>query len=507
MEGPEENPKKRDREEEDDDGLPRKKDFAAGSADGKLKVKLRIGQKLVKTPAGEGEESPEKKDHVCAECNKRFSSGKALGGHMSSAHVQANRDYSYKRKQLRLAGKGSDDDGGTEEEEEEEGRREYYRGEDGEIRCPHCSKNFPSRKSLFGHMRCHPDRYWRGMEPPSPVQTTNNSKNNKFADEDKDQEINHEPGCVLSWGSKAKRGRSPIKQSSSSSDMELQEAVQHLIYFGNGISVQNPNLEIEKKDENSSGLMGKGKGRADEERSNSEDNMGNSNSEEGGNNMGNCNSEGGDHERWVNSKNIDYSDGGGGLMAKKRRIVEKPMRPLQGSMEFESESAKDAHLILDLQKGDDYSSNSEKFKCSTCNKCFSSHQALGGHRSSHNKFKISIHNAIDECINNAVSGAENNPSYAQTEGEANTENNVNNDANATSKLGAAAGVVHQCSVCNKIFATGKALGGHKKCHSTAQSSLLAASDSLEGSSTPTDDHQPRVLDFDLNEIPDMDQLD
>ncbi|MQM03441.1 hypothetical protein Taro_036222 [Colocasia esculenta] len=32
--------------------------------------------------------------------------------------------------------------------------------------CSECGKRFWSWKALFGHMRCHPDRPWRGIEPP-----------------------------------------------------------------------------------------------------------------------------------------------------------------------------------------------------------------------------------------------------------------------------------------------------------------------------------------------------
>ena len=43
-----------------------------------------------------------------------------------------------------------------------------------------------------------------------------------------------------------------------------------------------------------------------------------------------------------------------------------------------------------------FDSSVDKFKCNTCNKCFPTFQALGGHRSSHNKFKITTINTIDE---------------------------------------------------------------------------------------------------------------
>ncbi|GER40205.1 zinc-finger protein [Striga asiatica] len=69
------------------------------------------------------------------------------------------------------------------------------------------------------------------------------------------------------------------------------------------------------------------------------------------------------------------------------------------------------------------------YKCSVCDKVFSSYQALGGHKASHRKL--------------AAGGDQ--PA-----------------ASATSS--ASGGRTHECSICHMCFPTGQALGGHKRRH-------------------------------------------
>ncbi|XP_066336091.1 zinc finger protein 1-like [Miscanthus floridulus] len=92
------------------------------------------------------------------------------------------------------------------------------------------------------------------------------------------------------------------------------------------------------------------------------------------------------------------------------------------------------------------SSPSQEHRCSVCGKTFLSHQALGGHKSSHR------HRASRTPATTTSEPADDPASSASP-------------AASSSTSGAAGGrVVHECSVCRKTFPTGQALGGHKRCH-------------------------------------------
>lgn len=80
------------------------------------------------------------------------------------------------------------------------------------------------------------------------------------------------------------------------------------------------------------------------------------------------------------------------------------------------------------------------YKCSVCNKAFSSYQALGGHKASHRK------NAADISTSSTAAAA-----------------SGVTPPSATASSGSG-GRTHECSICGKSFPTGQALGGHKRCH-------------------------------------------
>jgi len=115
----------------------------------------------------------------------------------------------------------------------------------------------------------------------------------------------------------------------------------------------------------------------------------------------------------------------------------------------------------------------DQFVCSCCNKVFGSHQALGGHRASHKNVKGCFANTTSSPTITASSTPQgiggdhaavavavdsSDPIMPRgggdVEGEAVNSSN-NNEIN---------GVGHKCSICLRVFSTGQALGGHKRCH-------------------------------------------
>ncbi|MCD9558582.1 hypothetical protein HAX54_015988 [Datura stramonium] len=123
-----------------------------------------------------------------------------------------------------------------------------------------------------------------------------------------------------------------------------------------------------------------------------------------------------------------------------------------------------ANCALMLLSRFNNSYNNNDFECKTCNKRFSSFQALGGHRTSHNKRPRLLGEFLVETKRNKM---------------------------------------HKCSICGMEFSLGQALGGHMRRHrdeinktSTMNIPVLKKSNSNK-----------RIFGLDLNLIPDDDNVD
>ncbi|XP_047063944.1 zinc finger protein 646-like [Lolium rigidum] len=143
------------------------------------------------------------------------------------------------------------------------------------------------------------------------------------------------------------------------------------------------------------------------------------------------------------------------------------------------------------------------FECKACKKVFTSHQALGGHRASHKKvkgcFAAKAESSVIEPMHHApaASGLDDDKGSAAAAvevnagGSADARTNVDVTAGethaGTSEAAAAPSLsmaitttdhdpalaitpgkkkakMHECSVCHRLFSSGQALGGHKRCH-------------------------------------------
>ncbi|KAL5547639.1 hypothetical protein UlMin_002870 [Ulmus minor] len=259
---------------------------------------------------------------ICDFCGKGFTSGKALGGHRRSHIVQARKEMGLKKPETK--GKSNNGESNTNEASQP-------------VKCPVCNKEFDKWKSVFGHMRSHPERNWRGLDPPD-----NDSKKHK------------NPGLISSDGT----------SSSCFEDLE-EEDDRNIIMKSENINLSN---ELKR----------------------------------GWSKTG---------ERGKRSTLGPIAEAAHCLMGLSRSSCPADLRALiekNRNLHFLSpplKKMKKAWDGVDLE-GEDYKRNPRSllrggdknpikddrvdvYKCKDCDKIFSSFQALGGHRSSHNANKVS----------------------------------------------------------------------------------------------------------------------
>ncbi|KAL5210592.1 hypothetical protein ABZP36_006215 [Zizania latifolia] len=115
-----------------------------------------------------------------------------------------------------------------------------------------------------------------------------------------------------------------------------------------------------------------------------------------------------------------------------------------------------------------------RFRCTVCGKAFASYQALGGHKSSHRKPPTGEHQYAAAVAQQALAGE------------------LSEESAASSAAGSSG--PHRCTICRRSFATGQALGGHKRCHYWDGTSV-SVSVSVSASTSSS------VRNFDLNLLP------
>lgn len=137
-------------------------------------------------------------------------------------------------------------------------------------------------------------------------------------------------------------------------------------------------------------------------------------------------------------------------------------------------------------------------RCSICYKSFPSYQALGGHKASHRSKPTTTPTTVSSATDEVIA--------------------VVPSSNAIPTMLTLTGKTHQCSICYKVFPSGQALGGHKRCHYDGGAAMTSTTTG-SGSSTTTSggthrdnkNSEKRVvlgmgLGFDLNTPPKPDVL-
>ncbi|CAI9097930.1 OLC1v1034454C1 [Oldenlandia corymbosa var. corymbosa] len=142
------------------------------------------------------------------------------------------------------------------------------------------------------------------------------------------------------------------------------------------------------------------------------------------------------------------------------------------------------------------SAAADVYQCKTCDRCFPSFQALGGHRASHKKPKVTpeekkqaamligngshesssststtvrlIAQQEDTSLSLQIPGRTDSCNIITTSNSNHQNNNNNNNNNNKSR-------VHECSICGAEFSSGQALGGHMRRHRPLPSTTMVSS--------------------------------
>ncbi|XP_073036697.1 uncharacterized protein [Primulina eburnea] len=474
--------------------------------------------------------------HICKFCNKSFSCGRSLGGHMRSHLINVSFDQTQKndnklqKKKLPPHTNGKNNAkvneirviGSRVRSDETKNFSKSIKEVDTLLQrklCKECGKSFRSWRALFGHMKSHSlsGRIENSLEEDSQDSLDDHRKVIMDSCSDIEEAT---PFCKKKRSDRLKRCTSTANSSSlahfslyvSDIDQQEQETVAlSLIMLSRDVRKWDGMHSFDSSDNNSELLESKNIGKLVDKNLKTGEFSKFKQLKNGkidsilldsevktrySRNGHKTSTEFHADENFKKLKNVDIGCNESEVSSPKNWIKKSELDLLE-ERDFKKKNKRkftdscDSDLTLPVENykfplsynpldSEDFEKNS-KFLCTICKRAFPSYQALGGHRASHKKFK--------GCCAPRSENTENSP----IQSDQNSQNTRDFAAKTASEVGFKKGKDHECPICFKIFPSGQALGGHKRSH------LISHQTKSTHPSTAPQKPIPKIRDFlDLN---------